>query len=272
MKKQIFSLMALLVFTSPCLGQNPKIVEFPNIYLNTNTINQRTITYKNEKSGAKDLQTIASLEDYEQGWVFIQNYKKTDSSQWINITKRMYANGEGFEIDTMQLEEIMRENNKLIDYHFHKRTNIDSTISNEAKKELKKYGKFDSSITYDFLLNEILENNLAENAMPSIQDIAYMVDNTIKYSQINSKGKISFKICSKLGVCEYKLTPKGIRFFKKIGRKNLLSLEGKDKSPFIKKYDKNIKDIETAKNFASQVSSDLLTVNFKSWEEFYSSQ
>ena len=75
MKKQIFSLMALLVFTSPCLGQNPKIVEFPNIYLNTNTINQRTITYKNEKSGAKDLQTIASLEDYEQGWVFIQNYK-----------------------------------------------------------------------------------------------------------------------------------------------------------------------------------------------------
>ena len=47
--------MALLVFTSPCLGQNPKIVEFPNIYLNTNTINQRTITYKNEKSGEIDI-------------------------------------------------------------------------------------------------------------------------------------------------------------------------------------------------------------------------
>ena len=45
-----------------------------------------------------------------------------------------------------------------------------------------------------------------------------------------------------------------------------------NKYDHIKKYDKNIKDIETAKNFASQVSSDLLTVNFKSWEEFYSSQ
>lgn len=270
MKKQMFTLMALLALAIPIIGQTTKMVEFPSVYLNPNTSIQRTITHKDEKSGVKNVQKILGIENYEQGWIFIPNHSNPDSSQWINITEKMYANGEGFAVDTLQLEKIMKTNTEIIDYHFHKRLKQNTEISKEAKRELEKYGKFDSSITYSFLFNEILENSRAKNSMPSVTDIVYMVDNTLKYSQINPNGKISFKVCSDLGVAEYSLTERGRKFFKRIGRKNkFISTKG-DGSLFVKIYDQEIDAIQTAREFARQISSEMFLVIFQSYEEFYS--
>lgn len=277
MKKRIFALAAILALSMPCFGQEHKIMTTPKISLNFNTKSQRTITYKNEIEGIKDLRELAMTSKYEQGFIFSPNKEKPDSSTWENITSKMSKCGKIFEIDTLQLEKIMEKNNKIVDYHFHLFSEIVGDtleISKKAKRSLIKLSKRDSSIDYRFLFKEGLKNKFAEMAMPSLTDLVYMIDNTVKYSQINNLGEISFKLCSPLGMTEYNLTLKGKEIFKKYGRGQWYLDKGQnnqDNSLFIKIYNQDINAVQTAKLFAEQISDSLFSVNFKSWEEIYNS-
>lgn len=290
MKKNTFkltTLVALLTFAVSGLGQSfkedYKIITTPEIILNHNTKTQRTKTYKDEKLGVRDLQNLVKTSNYEQGMIFSPNYLNSDSSTWENVTKRMRIDGEGFEIDTLQLENIMKKNNKIIDYHFHPSPKIfrDSlSLSEESKEKTKKYQRIDSSIDYNFIFNEFLENKFAERAMPSITDLVYMIDNTIKYSEINPLGEISFKLCSEFGVTEYFLTVKGKKIFKKRGNWILIGGENNNQknkrdNPLITYiFDRDLDAYQTTRLFSAQIESKLqnmVKINFKSYEEFYNS-
>ena len=137
----------------------------------------------------RDLCMKASLEEH---WVFLP-----DKNLWLEIS---YDETPGSaEIDLDFFKDLIKNNENLAIYHIH----------------LKKYLKMLKEKGY----KEISESWLV---VPSFEDIALMVYFTSHFYEYHPKGKISWNICSPLGLTEYCLTEKGIEHYAKIKKDTFL--------------------------------------------------
>lgn len=225
-----------------------------------NKINsKRYIVNKGEKEGIKDIGYLVKTSKYEESWAYLPTKK-----QWVEVgldecvrlqesSKPFFSylsidtlfdmiglntglesakeTSTGLMLDTKNLENLMKENNNLVLYHFH------------PKDEVCIYP--------------------AAHAMPSPQDLISMIGQTNKYLKYQPKGSITFKVCSPSGIVEYCLTEKGKTQFHD---KDISYIEDQSKKAFENitpqlaiSFGSNIKNKAPA---AKTITIDLFTIRF----------
>jgi hypothetical protein len=122
----------------------------------------------------------------EEHWAFLP-----ERDIWLEIGCREEEGS--VEIDQDYLETIIRENAELAIYHIHPRNYLRS-------KARKGY-------------TDIRETWLT---VPSLEDVAFMIYYSSMFNREHPRGKISWNVCSPLGVTEYGLTQRGISHYENI--------------------------------------------------------
>ena len=152
----------------------------------------RTAVRQDEQAGIKNLRGLCLNASVEEHWVFLP-----DEDLWLEIS---YDEAPGSaEIDLDFLEDLIKKHENLAIYHIHLRSYL---------KSLKERGY--SAINETWL------------AIPSFEDIALMVYFTSHFHTYHPEGKISWKICSPLGLTEYSLTDEGIAHYDRINNDTFL--------------------------------------------------
>lgn len=174
-------------------GPSIPIKHIGRLCINT-SVSYRTAVYKDEQAGLRDLFDLTRRARLEEHWVFLPK-----KALWLEIG---YGEKEGsIEIDQGCLETIIRENADLAIYHIHPRNYL----------ELKKREGY---------------TNISETwlTLPSLEDVAFMIHYSSMFSREHPQGKISWNVCSPLGVTEYILTEKGLSHYRNI-QQNAFLLE-----------------------------------------------
>jgi len=174
----------------------------------------RTIIFKNEEEGTKDIKELVGTSEIEEAWAYLP-----PSQKWIEIgiegttkTQFRYDNNlkkitKGYintKIDSANLEKILKEYDDLIIFHFHPESFSSEaiTVLKEAyqKEELTNETYIQQMLLYEFL-----------NCIPSIDDITTMIITSRAFYLLHPHGNTRHKVISKIGIAEYKLTSKGIK-------------------------------------------------------------
>lgn len=148
---------------------------------------QRTIIIQNEKQGIKDIKDLVASSDFEEAWAYLP-----DRKLWIELGINEYNEvlndkiyHSNVTLDGKLLSKLMKENNRIIIYHFNK-------VKTDKVMEEKDW-----------------ERVHIHEAVPNYKDLQNMIINSsIFYSQ-KPGGDIRYKIGSFYGVTETRLTKKG---------------------------------------------------------------
>lgn len=284
--RRLFGLLGLSLIIATSQGNADKIQKptkiISNLYEKTSN-KFKTVCYKDEKSGVKDLEKSAKTSEYEKIFAFLP-----DSNKFVDIRDHAYNEQMGLAtintstLDSNSFLELMIKENKIIEYHTHPKNISHVEIETEASWMLKslckeqprvdKLEKKKKKQLYKIFCDELQEDYLSKKALPSLDDITTMIYETTLYSKLNPDGQINFRICSESGICTYNFTKKGIEFFNSSEGINCFSkwVNKKEKNKLYLELDLLETELERTRKFAAMLSDSFLTVDFKTYEEFYS--
>ena len=130
-----------------------------------------------EKRGLRDIQKIIENSKSEEAWVY-----SPEKKLWIEVGKK--EKSQEVCIDNNLMRRLMAYYNKINLYHTHP--------SNNDYRDVKE---------------------MFANCMPAKNDLYYMIFWSLKFREINPGGKLKCGVCSDIGVVEYSLTERGIKYF-----------------------------------------------------------
>ncbi|MFH1638208.1 MAG: hypothetical protein ABIB71_07310 [Candidatus Woesearchaeota archaeon] len=201
---------------------------------------------QSEKEGIKEIRRLVQESPKEKAWAYLPD------GLWIQASKKP-KNGI-IEADTKTLKKLMKENDEILHYHFHPNNSpeIETVI-----KELSKANPED--------LSNLKEALTICDAMPSKEDIYFMIEISKKFYKRHPKGKMLHKACSLHGIVEYSLTEEGKGLFKKMGKGTVAQvariIHSKLQGPNPEKEPINI-----INEYCRMLSNDLFNIRFTQYE------
>lgn len=162
-----------------------------NLFINT-SVSYRVAVQEHKQAGLKDLCDLTENASLEEHWVFLP-----DKDLWLEIGYREKPGSVG--IDHDYLERTIKENDEMAIYHIHPRSYLRSM-------DRKGY----SNIPETWL------------TLPSLEDVALMIYYSSRFYDQHPQGRISWYLCSPLGITEYALTEKGINHYRNIEHNTFL--------------------------------------------------
>ena len=242
-------------------------------YIDKLTINTstefRTAVKQSEERGIGQIRTLIGNSDLEEEWVFIPR-----DSLWVEVginekLKLNNGNPEGsVEYEDLGLEDLLREDKEFTIYHFHpslrrqRDDKIEKELCSRFSKENEAYFKCQNY--KDLVITEYL----AEDVLPSIQDIVNMVNNSKLNREVNGE-EIKFKIGSTAGVSEYSLSEQGLDCFKNLDKNSIREYASNRVKIAIDSYSRldlndpsNVDMVNRAEQLVKLINDDKLIVKF----------
>ncbi len=153
----------------------------------------RTIALnKCEEEGVEEeVRELLEKSPYEESWAYLP-----EKCEWHEIgNEEEYTNHQSrITIDMPYLLSLMRENKKLVVYHFH------PLLENMQQR--------DSGNAFETKKDDKLISNL-RIAMPSLDDLLSMMGTSLEFDQLHLEGELEHKIVTKNGIVAYGLTDFG---------------------------------------------------------------
>ena len=203
-----------LVLPFQSFGSGPRNlpeIELRKLGVNTGS-SYRTLVFKPESEAIGEIRKLVHLSPVEEAWAFLP-----EQGAWHEIgfnEQAEHAVGKGqlattAEIDFDFLGGLEKKNSHVIVYHFHPAGQ--SSVSYLVNSTATKQGGISSR---DLKVMQAIQDQ--RDSLPSPHDMELMIFETVYFAQLHWHTDMSWKICSALGVTEFKLTEMGLRRFKKL--------------------------------------------------------
>lgn len=166
-------------------GRKVPIKYVDRLRINT-SLAYRVAVSEDEQAGIEDLRTLCLGALLEEHWIFLPEKKL-----WVEAGYDEKPGSAGIDLDF--LKDVIVKNDNMSIYHIHVKSYLKSF-------EKEGYGRIGETWL----------------VVPSFEDIALMVYFSSVFRSSHPLGKISWRICSPLGITKYALTDKGVKHYTQI--------------------------------------------------------
>jgi hypothetical protein len=237
--------------------------------------NYRTVIFKSEKEGVRDIQKLVDSSVFEEVWAFIPA-----ESAWyeIGILEKAEVENEHKDlvtessIDWKYLDALEKGKSEVKIYHFHPafpKPPSTGSMNDEELADLK-------------VISDIRDQR---DALPSAMDLQQMIHETTYFQGFVRGARVmTWVLCSKLGVTEFALTPSGLNYFAdqkaehvagyaqrllKTAQKNYLVFREDRK---FNKGEMEFDPVREAYFYTHRYSTPEIRARFQSYENFYATR
>lgn len=232
----------------PLKAQNLPLKIVDNLVVNIDT-NYRTVIYKTEKEGVKDMQELVKISKVEEAWVFDKNW-----NIWYevgNLSKQYEEEKESYflylTLDTKYIKKLTKESDNLVLYHFHPEFVPESVYSIMSKQSVD-----------------------VQTSLPSINDLTAGLYFERGFHISNPKGNMSSGLVAPEGIINFHFTKAGIEKYHDWTLGGLKNMVLKPKFKWTQNFKESKESVsERVRKLTESMSDEYININFKTYKEYF---